>query len=145
MLFLIAILASTFCFSQTNLSGKVTEEDGEPVILGSVVLYQNGVIVTGTETDFDGNYLIQNLKPGTYDVEASYVGTATKKITDVAVFAGKSNALNIQMTGKIDIIYTGCGGHSNWPPLIEQDNTTSGATITNIARGKANFSFTTGL
>ena len=93
---LLCLLSMGSLMAQTSLYGQVTDQEaGEPILFGSVVLYQNGVLVTGTETDLDGNYHFNNIDPGTYDVEAAYVGYATKKISAVKVLAGKANKLDI--------------------------------------------------
>ena len=92
------MLFATMAISQTSLQGKVTEaENGEPVLFGNVALYKNGVLVTGIETDFDGNYHFSNIDPGTYDIESSYVGLGTVKISGVIIMAGRINFLDIIM------------------------------------------------
>lgn len=61
-----------------NIRGVVKDgTTGETVPLASVLLLQDGVILKGTEADFDGNYLLKDIVHGTYDVEASYVGMQT--------------------------------------------------------------------
>ena len=50
---------------------------GETVPLAVIILYQDGALVTDTETDFDGNFLLEDIVHGTYDVETSYVGLPT--------------------------------------------------------------------
>lgn len=132
---LLCLLSMGSLMAQTSLYGQVTDqESGEPILFGSVVLYQNGVLVTGTETDIDGNYNFNNIDPGTYDVEAAYVGYATKKISAVKVRAGKANKLDIILdAGSVildEVVVT-----AYKVPLIEQDNTTSGSTITMRRRG----------
>ncbi|MEK7255694.1 MAG: TonB-dependent receptor [Bacteroidota bacterium] len=129
LLLTIAFLAAGFAaMAQTTLSGKVTDaESGQPVILGTVALYKNGVLVTGTETDFDGFYSITELDAGTYDVEFSYTGYGSQKIEGVVISGGKSNKLDAKMTAGIDlptfeVIYE--------RPLVEQDNTTQGKSLT---------------
>ncbi len=115
-------------YAQTSLSGKVTDDTGEPIIFASVALYKNGVLITGTETDFDGYYHFASLDPGTYAVETSYVGYNKQRIERVLVYAGKANKLDIEMTADAvnldEVVVT-----SYKIPLVEQDNTTQGATI----------------
>ncbi|MCI4650757.1 von Willebrand factor type A domain-containing protein [Phaeodactylibacter sp.] len=115
-------------YAQTSLSGKVTDDTGEPIIFGSVALYKNGVLITGTETDFDGYYHFASLDPGTYAVETSYVGYTKQRIERVLVYAGKANKLDIEMTADAvnldEVVVT-----SYKIPLVEQDNCTQGATI----------------
>lgn len=115
-------------YAQTSLSGKVTDDTGEPIIFASVALYKNGVLFTGTETDFDGYYHFASLDPGTYAVETSYVGYTKQRIERVLVYAGKANKLDIEMTADAvnldEVVVT-----SYKIPLVEQDNCTQGATI----------------
>jgi hypothetical protein len=129
LLFLAFLIAGVSVSAQTSLFGKVADDAGEPVILGNVVIYKDGVFVAGTETDFDGNYNFSNTDPGTYDVQVSYVGLSTKKIAGVQVIAGKANKLDIELSSdavNLDEIVV----VDYKVPLIEQDNTTSGGVIT---------------
>lgn len=115
--------------AQTSLYGKVTDDNGEPIIFGSVALYKNGVLTTGAETDFDGNYNFSNVDPGTYDVEVSYVGYSPARISGVLVKAGKANKLDVVLSSdavNLDEIVV----VEYKVPLIEQDNTTSGSVMT---------------
>jgi hypothetical protein len=91
-------LCSLFATAQTSLSGKVTDaKTGEALFAANVVLYKNGKIITGAETDFDGNYNITGLDAGTYDVRCSLVGMSDNLITGYTVTQGKNNILNFQM------------------------------------------------
>lgn len=103
-------------------------ESGEPIIGGTVLLFKNGVQITGTITDFDGNYSITNLDPGTYDVEASYLGYQSQRIEKVVIFAGKVNKLDFELSS--GVVLTTVEVKTYRVPLVEQDNTTQGQTIT---------------
>ncbi len=136
------LLYGTGLIGQTSLTGRISDkESGEPIIFGNVALYKNGILITGTETDFDGHYSFPSIDPGTYEVEVTYVGYQAQKITDVLVKAGKANVLDIALDGggvNLDEIVV----VSYKVPLIEQDNTTSGAVITsqdirNISSGNS--------
>ena len=116
--------------AQATLSGKITDQsDGEPLIFASVALYQSGVFKAGAETDFDGFYRISNLDPGTYDVEVAYVGYTKKRVEGVVVKAGVDTKLDVLMDTDVvsldEVVVT-----SYKVPLVTQDNTTSGSTIT---------------
>ncbi len=115
-------------YAQTTLSGKVTDDTGEPIIFGSVALYKNGVLITGTETDFDGYYHFASLDPGTYTVETTYVGYTKQRIEGVIVYAGKANKLNVEMSSDA-VSLSEVVVISYRVPLVEQDNSTQGATI----------------
>ena len=124
------LLIGASAVAQTSLQGKVTDQETrEPIIFGSVALFRNGVLTTGTETDFDGNYNFASMDPGTYDVEVSYVGYAKQRVTGVQVSAGRANRLDIQLSTEgiaLDVVVV----TEYKIPLIEQDNTTSGQVIT---------------
>jgi outer membrane receptor protein involved in Fe transport len=129
LLFFALLIAGATAHAQTALGGKVTDDTGEPIIFGSVALYKNGVLLSGTETDFDGNYSFSNMDPGTYEVQVSYVGYSTQQIKGVKVLAGKSNKLDVEMRSDavdLDVVVV----TEYKVPLVEQDNTTSGAVIT---------------
>lgn len=131
LLFLSLLFCGLFVQAQTSLAGKVTDEEtGEPILFGNVALYKNGVLTTGTETDVNGNYSFSSIDPGTYDVEVSYVGYQTQRVTDVQVLAGKSNKLDIQLSTGGGIVLDQVEVVEYKVPLIEQDNTTSGGVIT---------------
>lgn len=129
LLALLALLVLALpLISQTSLSGRVTDDTGEPVIFASVALYKHGVLITGTETDIDGYYRFASLDPGIYAVETSYVGYTKQRVERVLVYAGKANKLDIEMTADAvnlsEVVVT-----SYKVPLVEQDNLTQGATI----------------
>ena len=81
-LLLISIFSSIglAAWSQSSLEGKVTDaSNGDALIFANVVLFKNGVLVTGVQSDLDGNYVFSSVDPGTYDVEASYTGFPTQR------------------------------------------------------------------
>ena len=122
-------LSVSILSAQSSIEGKVTDaETGEPILFGNVALYKNGVLITGTETDLDGNYSIPNVDPGTYDVEASYIGYNPQRQAGVVILAGKAIKLDFALGSgivldEIEII-------DYEVPLIEQDNTTTGGVVT---------------
>ena len=100
LMFALIIFGASMLMAQSaSLSGKVIEEDSRnPVIWGSVALYQNGTLELGTLTDENGNYNFANLDPGTYDVEFSYLGYKTTRINAVQVFADKAIKLDAKLS-----------------------------------------------
>lgn len=78
----------------TNLSGHVVEaETGEHVPYYLISIPELRI---GTTTDVSGHYVLRNLKPGTYTVEASYPGYVTNKKT-VTLSAGATTELNFEV------------------------------------------------
>ncbi|MCB9282794.1 MAG: carboxypeptidase regulatory-like domain-containing protein [Lewinellaceae bacterium] len=124
------LLGSTAIIAQTSLYGKITEKESGDVVIGAnVVLKKNGVFETGSDTDFDGNYSITNLDPGTYDVEVSYVGFPTQRITDVVIAAGKGTRLDVALEAEgIELNTVIVTGYK--VPLIDKDNTSTGGFVT---------------
>ncbi len=131
ILLLMGVVAmfTSMSIAQTSLQGKVTDvTSNEPILFGTVALMKDGNIVKGVETDIDGNYYFSDINPGTYDVEASYVGYTAARQTGVIVKADKSNKLNLQIAEGVladEIVIT-----EYKVPLIEFDNTTTGGTVT---------------
>ena len=86
-----AFSGSTFA---QELLGHVVDSKKEPVVNGSVSLKSGGIVKGITVTDFDGNYSIKGMEPGSYDVTFSYVGCETKTVTGVFISPGGQTQLN---------------------------------------------------
>ena len=66
-LVLLAPMTASAQVGSGALQGKVTDvETGEPLPFVNVVLFLNGNQVTGGTTDFDGEYNIKPINPGSY-------------------------------------------------------------------------------
>ena len=127
------IFFSLFCLSangQTSLKGSITDEaSGEPLIFATVALYQNGVLITGTDSDFDGNYFFSSIEPGSYEIEASFLGYDTNRIEEVLVKKDKIAIVNVSMKEAGHFIFCHFPELIYNPPLIDLQNTTSGQII----------------
>jgi outer membrane receptor for ferrienterochelin and colicin len=122
---------ATLSYSQTSLNGKVTDkETKEPISFGSVALFKNGVQLTGTDSDEKGNFNFPDIDPGTYDVQVYLLGYKETRIANIKVLAGKANRVEIDMESQGGIVLDAVTITQYRTPLIEQDNTTSGAVIT---------------
>ncbi|RQV99822.1 MAG: hypothetical protein EH225_10875, partial [Calditrichaeota bacterium] len=102
-IFLIGIILLTFFASIMAQSGRVSgkiegivldQESREPLI-GVNVVVQGSLL--GATTDVDGYFLILNVPAGTYSVEFSYVGYATKRFTDVVVVPDQKTRIDVKM------------------------------------------------
>lgn len=58
--------------SGTRIFGKVTELGSDESLLGANVIIKGTSV--GTSVDLDGNYIIQNVRPGLYTLEVTYIG-----------------------------------------------------------------------
>ena len=115
-------LTTTFAFAQTgSLKGVITDAmTGEPVPFANIVAEKGGNQIGGTTTDFDGNYTIKPLVPGTYTVKATFVGYGAVEITGVIVSANKITKQDVKLQegiaiGEVKII-------AYKKPLLDQDN-----------------------
>ena len=125
----LCLCISAISFGQTTIEGKVTDQaTGEPILFGSVALYKNDVLITGTESDLDGNYIFSGLDPGTYDLEVSYVGYQPQKVVGVTAKAGQINKVDITISEGVTLQTAVIVDYKE--PLIDFDNTTSGGTVT---------------
>ena len=126
----IVLATCTLAFAQQGrLKGKVTDETGQPVSFANIVLEKGGTMVGGATSDFDGNYDINPIPPGTYDLKATFVGYNNYVLNGIIIPANKITDWNIKMTsGAISLTEVTVIDYE--VPLISKDNTTSGASIT---------------
>ncbi len=121
------LLTGLVAFGQTRLEGTVKDADtGEPVIFATVALYRDGVLKTGTETDFEGYYSITEIDAGIYDVEFSYTGYTPSRITGMVINSGKVNRLDNKLSSGVQLVEVVVKYER---PLITQDGTTQGGVL----------------
>jgi outer membrane receptor protein involved in Fe transport len=150
------LIASLGVFAQSGQGGikaTVTEAaNGLPIPFANVAVKQNGSLITGGSTDFDGVVEIKPVPPGKYDVEITSLGFAPLKVAGVSVTANKTTFIPktstamassaIQMDEFIVVEYK--------KPLIEQDGAATTETVTSdeikrmAARNPADLAATTG-
>ncbi len=109
LLTLIALLGFTnYSIAQTqsgSIKGTITENDtDETVPMANIVLELNGVVVAGAVADFDGDYTIKPINPGSYTVKISFIGFASKEISDVLVSANKITFINAKLKNSSSVI-----------------------------------------
>ncbi|MCI1639647.1 MAG: carboxypeptidase-like regulatory domain-containing protein, partial [Bacteroidales bacterium] len=73
-------------FAQSTVSGRVTDESGEPLVEANVII--KGTL-TGTTTNLDGYWTLPNVKSGTV-LEFSSIGFATQSVT-----VGSKKTINV--------------------------------------------------
>lgn len=115
--------------AQQSIFGTVTDETGEPVIGANIAIYKGSDLVTGNQTDFDGNYRI-NLDPGTYDVEFSYVGYTPRKTQGFTVYVGQENKLDLQFENDGGIVLEEAIVTAYKVDPMKVDETSQGLTLT---------------
>ena len=102
LVFVVSILcASVQGFSQSGngaIKGKLTDgATGETLPFANVVVTRGGNTVAGGSTDFNGEYSIRAIPVGTYDIEATFVGYPSLKMTGVRISSGIM-ILDLKMT-----------------------------------------------
>ena len=122
------LLLSMTSFAQSgSLKGKITDKNtGEPIPFANVIAERNGNLVSGVTTDFDGNYTIKPLDPGTYDLKVSFVGYGQLSLEGIVVSSNKISFRDIQLSEGIDIEEVVIKDEK---PLLDQDNL-GGKTVT---------------
>lgn len=101
-------LFSNISFSQTTTSvikGKVIDKtSGKPMESSSVQVFSSSdsSLVTGTLSDANGIFIIENIPDGLYTVKVSYIGYGTAIAKNIN--AGKDNRIINFGTVKLDVI-----------------------------------------
>ena len=112
------------------LKGKVLDKDTkEPIPFANIILENKGSQVGGATSDFDGNYMIKPIPPGKYDLKATFVGFKTVLIQGIIIGGDQIRFYDIELTSSaetLDVVEI----IDYKVPLIDKDQTASGATIT---------------
>ena len=83
-----------------SIQGIITDDAGQPLPSASVSINS---ISKGVVTDFDGNYLLENIPIGSYNVTFSFLGL--QSITQrVSVEAGKVTKVDISLNSSDNIL-----------------------------------------
>jgi len=100
VLFLAAPALTGVASAQSGkLTGRVLEAaTGEP--LPGVNVFLEGT-TQGASTDFDGNYVIIGVRPGTYNLIASFISFATQKVEGVQVSLDLTTTINFELSEQV--------------------------------------------
>ena len=70
-------------FSQGTITGTVTDKANGDILLGATVMVEPGG--TGVMSDFDGNFTISGLAPGTYTLTGRFIAyNSAEKVVTIA-------------------------------------------------------------
>lgn len=99
LFFLFIIFYSSSSIAQSGkISGRVTDENNEPLISANVLV--NGTSL-GSATNLDGYYSILNVRPGTYTLNFKYIGYQAKIISNIIVNADKTTNLDVILKSEV--------------------------------------------
>lgn len=94
LVFTLLFSTSVLLSMAANITGKVTTKDGKPAEFVNLVLVGTQ---KGSSVNSEGNYLIENVKPGTYTLVASFVGLNSQSKT-VTVSGENTAEVNFTLT-----------------------------------------------
>ena len=97
---LMLLCLSTVLVAQTQISGTVTDKDGQPVP-GANVVVDN---LTGAVTDFDGNFSLSTAKTPPFTISVSSVGLRSQTVTVSSSGQSLSISLNEAETQLDEIV-----------------------------------------
>lgn len=84
--------------SMASLSGKVMDLSSGETLVGVAIELEGAKVKT--YTDFDGNFQFKDLKPGTYNVVASFISYKNSLVENITVEAGETEQIDIGLQSK---------------------------------------------
>ncbi len=95
-LILLAFSITSLSMAQNGtIAGKVIDLKTKEAVIGANAVIEGTTV--GAATDLDGNFVIPNVKPGTYSLIVSSITYKTQTIADVVVESGKKTTLEITL------------------------------------------------
>ncbi len=92
---LLVLLTSVSLAQSGKITGKVLDAETKEGLIGATVGIQG--TTRGALVDIDGNYLILNVSPGTYVLEARFLGYSTVVVSEVVVRTDLTTTQNFEM------------------------------------------------
>ncbi len=112
-----------------QIKGTITDENGDPLPFAMVALFENEELITGTQTNFDGKYILTLVKNIGYVLEIKYVGLKEKKF-EVPLGSQREIVVNVEFQEEDWEKGTSCCfGCYFGSTIIDVSNTTSGITL----------------
>ena len=125
-IFLLTFFLNNNLFAQTSgkLSGQIVDNEGNPLV-GANVLIEGTTL--GAATDFEGYYVIINVRAGIYTVRIGYLGYKTQIVENVRVSPDKTTTLDAILQPEIiegeEVVVVA------EKPLVESNQTSTVASI----------------
>ncbi|PJB56393.1 MAG: hypothetical protein CO098_14135 [Bacteroidetes bacterium CG_4_9_14_3_um_filter_41_19] len=112
------------------IKGKITDSaSGDPIPFANIVAQQEDQTIGSATSDFDGNYIIKPIPSGYYNIKVTYVGYKTKVVNTVNMPLNRIRFLDIDLESNMETLDE-VEITTYAIPLIDKDNTSSGATVT---------------
>ncbi len=107
-----------------QLRGKVTDKkSGEEQYQATISVLSGGYVVAKGSTDFDGNYNINPVQPGTYTLSCEAFGYNKSTLTGVTIDGGRITNIDFKLTSADVILGEVEVTASYEAPLIEKGKT----------------------
>ena len=112
-------------FGQGKIMGHIDDAGTGEELVGVAILIRGAG--RGTTTDMQGNYVLLNLRPGSYTLVFSYIGYQSQQVTGIQVTSGQTTRIDIELNqtvieGEELIIQAE-------RPLVQKDLTASKKTV----------------
>lgn len=78
-----------------TIKGLVTDKNSNETLVGATVMLEGTTM--GVITDFDGNYILNNIAPGNYNIRCSYISYETIIIENVEITANSEQTFNFEL------------------------------------------------
>ena len=100
---LIILISSAFSQSGSGtLKGVIKDsKSGETIPFANVIVELGGIQIGTGQSNFNGEYQIKPINPGSYNVKCSYVGYKPVKITGVIISSGKITNVDIKLDASV--------------------------------------------
>ncbi|WDF55703.1 TonB-dependent receptor [Mucilaginibacter sp. KACC 22063] len=112
----IALLLPFLAAAQLRVSGTVTDDRTNQPLPGATVSLQNLQTAPGAQTDANGSFSIDNVKPGSYVLKITYIGYQTwqkpMNVNSNTTIAVKMTSSSTNITEDINVIATRAGSKS---------------------------------
>lgn len=96
ILVIISISYIVVSYAQSGIIKGIVRDaaTNEPIPFANIIIQKT---TTGTTSDFDGKYEIKELKPGLYNLEASYVGYKSSTVFEIEVTNNRPAQVNFSL------------------------------------------------
>lgn len=93
---LIFIVTSITSYGQSGvIKGSVVDAtNNDPIPFANIYIENTN---SGVSSDLDGNYIVEKLKPGLYNITCSFVGYKSKSFSEIIVSSNKPTSLIIKL------------------------------------------------
>ncbi len=81
-----------------TIRGRITDRDSRQALIGVNVLLPNEDAFTGTTTDMNGAFRLENVPVGRVSLRISYLGYETIELNNLELTTGKELVLDLEMT-----------------------------------------------